>query len=250
MKNLDHEKLRKAKDPSCSIQELHALLALDDEAINTAIALNRAANRDVLSKLASLDSEKVQQGLAERYNDYPPLYGLAMREVLISDADYVFGLRVNDGYNQYISKVSNEVSDQVAYIKKYLSSSARSSFYFIIENKERNVRCGTVRLYNFNGDSFEWGSWILDDNKTRYAAMETAIFVYEFALLNLGFARSEFEVNKQNEKVVSYHLKSGAKIIADDDVNFYFRIEKEVGLRFAATLREQLSDSPRPPKIV
>ncbi|MFT7257046.1 MAG: hypothetical protein ACI8VR_002097, partial [Candidatus Azotimanducaceae bacterium] len=164
MKNLDHEKLRKAKDPSCSIQELHALLALDDEAINTAIALNWAANRDVLSKLASLDSEKVQQGLAERYNDYPPLYDLAMREVLISDADYVFGLRVNDGYNQYLSKVSNEVSDQVAYIKKYISSSARSSFYFIIENKARNVRCGTLRLYNFNGDSFEWGSWILDEN--------------------------------------------------------------------------------------
>ncbi|MFT7257852.1 MAG: hypothetical protein ACI8VR_002912, partial [Candidatus Azotimanducaceae bacterium] len=126
---------------------------------------------------------------------------------------------------------------------------ARSSFYFIIENKARNVRCGTLRLYNFNGDSFEWGSWILDENKTRYAAMETAIFVYEFAMLNLGFARSDFEVRKQNEKVVSYHLKSGAKIIAEDDVNFYFRIEKEVGLRFAATLREQLSGSPRPPKI-
>ena len=73
-----------------------------------------------------------------------------------------------------------------------------------------------------------------------YAAMETAVLIYEFAFNTLGFRKSEFEVNKNNEKVVSYHKKSGAKIIGEDDINYYFRVEKEVGLDFAKTLRERL----------
>ena len=82
------------------------------------------------------------------------------------------------------------------------------------------------------------GLLILDSNKTRYAALETAILIYEFAFNTLGFRKSEFEVNKNNEKVISYHKKSGAVIIGEDDINYYFRIEKNVGLDFAQRLRE------------
>ena len=66
------------------------------------------------------------------------------------------------------------------------------------------------------------------------------ILIYEFAFTTLGFNSSEFEVNKNNGKVVSYHKKSGAQIIREDDVNYYFRVNKEIGLQFASTLRDRL----------
>ena len=47
-------------------------------------------------------------------------------------------------------------------------------------------------------------------------------------------------MNKNNKKVISYHKKSGAKVIGEDDINYYFRVEKEVGLKFAKTLRNKI----------
>lgn len=237
-----HEKFRRANDPSSTKEELLELMSFKDELIDASIALNKAADREVLSLLEHSEFESVRKNLLARYCDLPELYTISMREVSVTDAEYIFGLRVDNTYNKYISKVSNDLNQQGAYIESYINGNKNhiSSLYFIIENKDKNVRCGTVRIYNFKGNSFEWGSWILDENKTRYAAMETAIFVYEFAFKNLGFSKSEFEVNKLNEKVVSYHLKSGAKIVSEDDINYYFRINKDDALEFTATLKQRL----------
>lgn len=174
--------------------------------------------------------------------NYPKLYSIKFREIELSDAEYVLKLRTNDSYSKYISKVSDDIYIQRNYIKNYIkeNQSNRNSFYFIIENEQSGMRCGTVRIYNFDRSVFEWGSWILDENKPRYAAMETAIMIYEFAFKVLCFEKSEFEVNKENDKVVSYHLKSGANIIREDNINFYFRIEKEIALKFANDLRNKI----------
>lgn len=172
----------------------------------------------------------------------PKLYTTAVREIAEDDAKYIFSLRTDAGYSKYISKVSDDVEDQRNYIRAYLADNAnkRKSYYLILLNNLTGKRCGTVRLYNFNLDCFEWGSWILDHNKPRYAAMETGILVYEFAFEALGFSKSEFEVNKKNERVVDYHLKSGAEIINQDATNLYFRISKPAGLTFAHYLRTRL----------
>jgi len=116
----------------------------------------------------------------------------------------------------------------------------RESLYLVLTNKRSRVRCGVVRLYNFKENSFEWGSWILDVNKTRYAAVETAILVYELGFKVFGFEESNFEVNKDNERVVSFHLKSGAKIVSEDEINFYFQMTEQAGLQFSHHQRSRL----------
>jgi len=237
-----HELFREANSPETALERLREIVDLGDEILSAAVALNPNSDKHLLDKLSALDLNEVNKNLSIRYKKYPKLYSVGVREVSISDADYILKLRLDDSYSRYISKVSNEVSAQEHYIRKYLKNNthSRESFYFILTNIATEKPCGTVRIYNFNGDTFEWGSWILDDNKTRYAAMETAILIYEFAFNTLGFSKSEFEVNKDNDKVVSYHKKSGAMIIGEDDINYYFRVEKEVGLDFAKTLRERL----------
>lgn len=234
--------LREANSPETDLERLNEIVDLGDEVLCSAIALNPRCDKHVLDKLASLDINEVNRNLSIRYATYPKLYSIGVREVKISDASYILKLRLDDSYSKYISKVSDKVSAQENYIKAYLDNNAhvRDSFYFILTNATTGRRCGTVRIYNFNNDVFEWGSWILDSNKTRYSAIETAILIYEFAFNTLGFKKSEFEVNKNNEKVVSYHKKSGAKIIGEDDINYYFCVEKAVGLEFAKSLRERL----------
>ncbi|NMH59641.1 GNAT family N-acetyltransferase [Alteromonas ponticola] len=236
------ELFRKAGDPGTDTHELDEIIELGNNELCAVVALNPSCDKYLLDKLALVNSTHVKNNLAKRYSSYPDLYSINVREVEISDAEYIFTLRMDDVFNRYISKVTNDVRAQEEYIEKYLLNNAveRTSFYFILENRLTGVRCGTVRIYNFDGDVFEWGSWILDGNKTRFAAMETAILIYEFAFNVLGFSRSEFEVNKDNKKVISYHQKSGAEIIGEDDVNLYFRVSKVVGLNFAKKLREKL----------
>jgi len=240
--NETHELFREANNPETRLERLHEIVKLGDETLSSAVALNPNCDKHLLDKLSELDMKEVQRNLSIRYTTYPKLYSISVREVEVNDASYILKLRLDDSYSKYISKVSDEVSAQENYIRQYLKSNirGRESFYFILTNTATGERCGTVRIYNFKDDTFEWGSWILDSNKTRYAAMETAVLIYEFAFNALGFGKSEFEVNRNNEKVVSYHTKSGAKIIGEDDINYYFRVEKEVGLVFAKTLRERL----------
>ena len=237
-----HELLQEANSPDTELGRLHQIVDLGDETLSATVALNPSSDKHLLDKLSALSLKVVHQNLSIRYKKYPKLYSIGAREVSPSDADYILKLRLDKSYSRYISKVSNEVSAQEHYIRKYLENNIhdRESFYFILTNTATETPCGTVRIYNFKGDTFEWGSWILDSNKTRYAALETAILIYEFAFNTLGFRKSEFEVNKNNEKVISYHKKSGAVIIGEDDINYYFRIEKNVGLDFAQRLRERL----------
>lgn len=237
-----HHLFRLANSPETELEELNEIIAMEDDLLSASVALNPNCSKKILDTLAKSESKEVQSNLRKRFSSYPNLYSITLREVKETDAEYIFGLRTDKKYSKYISSVSNEVQAQRDYISSYLSSNAvsRSSFFFIMENKGTDLRCGTVRIYNFSHNCFEWGSWILDENKSRFAAMETAIFVYEFAFNNLGFEKSEFEVNRENEKVISYHLKSGAKIIGEDEKNYYFRITKAEGLAFAKSLRERL----------
>lgn len=173
---------------------------------------------------------------------YPTLYSLNVREIAKADANYLYLLRNDLRYNKFISKIDSSPQAQLDYIKVYHDENKikRNSFYFLLENKAKNLPCGTVRLYNLSKKSFEWGSWILDENKTRYAALETAIFVYEFAFRTLNLRKSEFKVNIENKKVLSYHIKSGAKIMHTDEENAYFQISSVAALNFADTLRNKL----------
>lgn len=150
-----------------------------------------------------------------------------LRPVEVGDAGYILSLRLDGRYNRFLSGVSPDVESQIRWIEKYkLDEAAKKQFYFIIERLD-GVPCGTVRIYDLRSGSFCWGSWILDESKTRYAAIESALLVYRFGFNVLGFSKSHFDVMKGNEKVVSFHKKMGAEQVSDDSNNYYFEISRE-----------------------
>ena len=151
---------------------------------------------------------------------------IRMRLVEEDDAKFILMLRLDSKYNKFLSGVVDDLKAQVDWIKKYkLEEQAGLQFYFIIERLD-GTPCGTVRIYDLRQDSFCWGSWILNDDKTRYAAIESAFLVYKFGFEGLGYEKSHFDVMKGNDRVISFHEKMGAEKVSEDLQNYYFEISE------------------------
>ncbi len=151
---------------------------------------------------------------------------ICLRLIETKDAEFVLSLRLDSRYNQFLSAVSPDLEAQKRWITNYKPEEAiRKQFYFLIERND-GVPCGTVRIYDIRQDSFCWGSWILNESKTRYAALESAFLIYDFGFNELGFHKAHFEVVKQNQRVVSFHKKMGATETWQDDINVYFEITR------------------------
>ena len=152
---------------------------------------------------------------------------IQLRLIDVEDASFVLGLRLDGRYNQFLSAVKPDLEAQKQWILDYKNEElAGRQYYFIIERFD-GVRCGTVRIYDIGIDSFCWGSWILNENKTRYAAIESAFLVYDFGFGKLGFNKAHFDVVNQNDRVISFHKKMGAVKVNEDETNFYFEITRQ-----------------------
>lgn len=145
------------------------------------------------------------------------------------DALFICSLRNDDKLNTFISKSTSDERAQRDWIISYKQREDRGEeYYFIICRNSDDLQIGTVRLYDFKNKpkSFCWGSWILNENKTKYAAVESALLVYEAGFTTLGFEQSHYDVMKGNEKVHSFHLKMGAKKVSEDNNNIYYTFPK------------------------
>jgi RimJ/RimL family protein N-acetyltransferase len=147
-----------------------------------------------------------------------------LREVAVGDAEFILSLRTNPEKNKYLSVTSSDVDKQRSFISSYCSS--QTDFYFIICDW-RWGKLGTVRIYDIREDSFCWGSWILSSDAPKTAAIESALLVYDFAFYSLHYAKSHFDVRKNNGRVVDFHRRFGASVVREDDLNYYFSYERE-----------------------
>lgn len=147
-----------------------------------------------------------------------------------SDAAFIYSLRKNPDFNKYLSSVDDGIEKQVTWIKMYKEKEkTKQEYYYIIHRKDNDLSIGTVRIYDFmpKESSFCWGSWILNENKTKYAALESAIMIYDFAFFELGYNRCHMNIRKENKKVIEFHKKFGVKIIGESDIDYFGHYFKE-----------------------
>lgn len=148
---------------------------------------------------------------------------LTFRDAEATDAPFILSLRTDAEKSRYLSSVSGDLADQQAWLERYARSDDQA--YFIIEYQGEPI--GTVRLYDVQGDSFCWGSWVLRKGCPTQAAMESALMVYAYALDHLGFRAAHFEVRKGNESVWRFHERFGARRIAGTEFDYFYRIDNE-----------------------
>lgn len=147
-----------------------------------------------------------------------------LREVELDDAEFIYSLRTDINKSKHLSITSGGVDDQLAYIERYKKST--TDYYFIICQSDSR-RIGTVRIYDVQGISFCWGSWILSDVAPKLAAIESALMLYDFAFYSLHFKKSHFDVRKENLSVIGFHKRFGAKVMREDELNLYFEYDIE-----------------------
>ena len=82
-------------------------------------------------------------------------------------------------------------------------------------------------MYDFRDNSFCWGSWLIKDEAPKTTAIESVLQIYEFGFNKLGFQQSHFDVRKGNNKVIAFHKRFGAKIIDENDMNYFFEYQKK-----------------------
>ncbi|MDG1104181.1 MAG: N-acetyltransferase, partial [Ascidiaceihabitans sp.] len=97
---------------------------------------------------------------------------------------------------------------------------------------------GLVRLYDFDAESFTWGSWILDESKPRKAALESAVLIYQIGFLGHNLDSAIFGVLNKNSHTLAFHRRFGALETGHDEFNTYFeyaraRFEKDKMAHFS-----------------
>ena len=147
------------------------------------------------------------------------------------DADYIFRLRSNPLYNAYLSDPPSSSELQALWIEEYIKREEKLQEIYLTVSNTNGLNCGTIRIYNIKEEVFCWGSWILDENKTRYAAVETALAVYAIGFDYLGLVRSEFDVRLRNERVIAFHQRMGATEIGAR-LRQYLHAHHKAGGRF------------------
>lgn len=150
---------------------------------------------------------------------------LVLREVETDDAAFILALRLDPKKGAHLSPVDDDVAKQVAWIERYKAGTGQAYFIICTRNADGSAgaRIGTVRLYDAQGASFAWGSWIIADGAAPDVAMESALIVYRYALDHLGFRDSHFEVNRDNRTVWNFHERLfGARRVGEDEVEYRF----------------------------
>jgi RimJ/RimL family protein N-acetyltransferase len=147
---------------------------------------------------------------------------LSLRLIRPEDAEYVHTLRTDPTYNTHLSEVHGTSEDQRRWIENYKTREANlRELYYVIERKD-GIRCGLVRLYDIGADSFTWGSWILDQNKTRKAALESAVLSFGVGFDGLGLSFAHVDVRIGNEHAEAFYRRLGMNEIRRDMQDIYF----------------------------
>lgn len=163
---------------------------------------------------------------------------LVLRLITPDDAEYVHGLRTDPAYNRHLSEVRGTVEDQRRWIESYKAREAEGREYYYVIERNDGRRCGVVRLYDIDAESFTWGSWILDHNKPPKAALESACLIYSIAFDILGLERATFDVRRDNERTLAFHERLGAQKTHADELNIYFTYSR---VRYVADRGTHLS---------
>ena len=116
---------------------------------------------------------------------------------------------------------------QIDWIKGYKEREARGEEYYFITLDENGKRFGVNRLYNFDEESFEVGSWLFLNEAKSSVSILSDITTREYGF-NLKFPKfCRFEVRKENLSVLAYHKRFSPILVNEDDLNNYYILSKE-----------------------
>jgi hypothetical protein len=154
-------------------------------------------------------------------------YGLHVRFVEESDAEFIIELRTNPNLSKYIHETTPDIELQRTWIQNYKTRQHKGEdFYFMFE-KPIGTRLGVCRIYDIKEDSFTMGSWIFLRQSPVGSSILADIITREIAFKLLPIKRCVFDVKRKNVTVDRYHGTYKSELLYQDEETNYYTCSKE-----------------------
>jgi hypothetical protein len=155
-------------------------------------------------------------------------YNIKLRLVEVTDANFIIALRTDALKSRFISPTDLDIEKQKVWIREYKKREKIGDEYYFVAIDQDNVEFATYRIYNKSNNSIEIGSFV---SKPLYNkainVIKVDVILKEFVFLSLGYNQLNFEVRKENKSVINYHKKFKPDLINEDELNYYFTLNKE-----------------------
>lgn len=136
-------------------------------------------------------------------------YSYKLREVQLSDAEFILSLRNDKSLNSFINKTSSNIKDQIEWISNYRNRD--NDYYFVIENLKSSESEGLIAVYDIDETKKcgEWGRWIIC--KGSLASLESVYLIFKFSFEFLNLSTLFCRTVSDNKHVVNFHDSYGAR---------------------------------------
>jgi hypothetical protein len=166
-------------------------------------------------------------------------YGLYVRFVEESDAEFIVKLRTDPQLSQFLHITNNSVEKQKEWITEYKNREiAGIDYYFYYSHNGMPI--GVNRVYDIRTNRGTCGSWICQKGLSAELPIITLVVLREIMFEQLDLEYDYFDVRKQNKKVIKTHLLFGAEQIDEDDLNYYYVLSREKFFNTKNTILQML----------
>jgi hypothetical protein len=155
------------------------------------------------------------------------LYGLNYRLVDETDSEFIVSLRAMEKLSRFLHPTESNVNNQIEWIREYKRREADGLDYYYIFEDDLQRRLGLSRIYNIHDDDVTIGSWIFRPDAFLGTSILGDIIVKEIAFRDLKKNTCLFDVRKGNIHVINYHMTYHPKRIGEDDLNYYFELDRQ-----------------------
>ena len=160
-------------------------------------------------------------------------YNVIRRFVEEDDAFFILNLRLDGRLGKFLSPTNTDLCIQKQWINLYKKrEKEKQEFYFIFCNKTTGTPYGVNRIYNVEGYSFEVGSWLFNHDSPEGLSVLADLSSRDYAFNMNNITSCKFEVRKENKNVVNYHRRFSPELVKEDDLNFYFKLDKDKYLKY------------------
>lgn len=150
-------------------------------------------------------------------------YGLFVRFVNESDADFIVRLRTDEKLGKYIHSTDTNIDMQKAWIRAYKERESLGNDYYFIFEEPKGVRLGVCRIYDIIEGSFTIGSWVFARTAPIGASVLADIITREIAFELFPNSILKFDVRKANVNVNKYQsVYKPVLFHADENTNYYY----------------------------
>lgn len=144
-------------------------------------------------------------------------YGLNVRLVQKSDAEFIVALRTHSYNSRYLHADGLTVEKQISWIEQYKQREASGEDYYFLFTYE-GERVGVIRLYHIHECDFHCGSWAFSDEAPSFCGIAGAVIGREIAFGELGKTielNCEDGIDARNLNVQRFMKQMGLKMTGE-----------------------------------